>query len=274
MITAKIICDSLNPQGNRLTTYVLTYPRFILAEFNTHRMLSRNSASSRAIPISKMISEILKNPAYPVSWGQNQKGMQARTQLSKHNQWLAEKVWVASCYCSCGFAWLLNKIGVHKQLANRIIEPWAHAVTIASGTEWDNFFALRTEEGAQPEFRDLALKMQSLYHENKPKSTGWGEWHLPFSDKYVLENLGLENLLKITVARCARVSYLNFEGDLDFKKDYALHDRLLKEGHFSPFEHAAQAGETKVGNFKGWLQYRHHGSYNNKEVGHERKFNP
>lgn len=256
MISAKIIADSVNPYGNRITTFVITYPRFILAEVNTHRALSRNSASSRAIPIKTMLRNIWKQPAEPVSWGQNCKGMQAKGELPKHRQVLARIIWLAACYFSCLFSWLLNKIGVHKQLANRVTEPWAHMTTIVTATEWGNFFNLRCHKDAQPEFQELAFQMLECYVRSKPHRLDWGQWHLPFAE--LAGRLTQEQMLKVSVARCARVSYLNFEGKIDHEKDFQLCDSLIQSGHCSPLEHAAMAdpAEKGQGNFHGWLQYR------------------
>src|SRR4051794_21142178 len=124
MISAEILADSLSPCGSRLTTFKLVYPRFIHSELLTHRLFSRNAASSRAIPIIKMIRSILRSPAKPVSWGQNGKGMQAKRDLPSGRRAAAELVWLLACWCACGFSWLLYKLGVHKQLANRVTEPF------------------------------------------------------------------------------------------------------------------------------------------------------
>ena len=260
-IEAKIICDSENPAGHRLITYIIKYPRWILAEFNTHRQMSRNSASSRAIPLSKMIKSIKEECAKPVEWGKNTSGMQAKENLSLEEQLKAEKTWERNMRISVKYAEKLAKIGLHKQVANRALEPFAHMTTIVSATEWGNFFNLRAHNDAQPEFRELAYKMLEQYISSKPKKLDYGEWHIPFVDQYLNENISLENKLKIATARCARVSYLNFEGNIDHQKDYDLHDKLLESGHCSPFEHCAKATTDNyisefTGNFRGFLQYR------------------
>jgi thymidylate synthase ThyX len=258
LIEARIVADSVAPSGKRLTTFVVTYPRFILAELNTHRMLSRNSASSRAIPISKMLKAVFWNPALPVTWGENGKGMQAKKTLSKSKQRLAKLIWVSAAVTACGFSWLLSKAGVHKQLSNRITEPFSHMTTIISATEFENLFSLRAHPDAQPEFQELAFKMMEAYLASKPKELQVGEWHLPFADKYVDDAPDVLSLLKISAARCARVSYLSFEGDIAFEKDYKLHDTLISSGHMSPMEHQAKVqGEPGwSGNFYGFTQYR------------------
>ncbi len=250
--------ESINPNGNRLTTFVLTYPRFIHQEVLTHRALSRNASSSRAIPISTMLKNVFKSPAEPVSWGANNKGMQSNKELSNSRRCIARAAWVLASYFAIFFAWLLSKIGVHKQLANRLLEPWAHMTTIVSATEWENFFNLRCHPAAQPEFQELAYKMLAAYRESVPQQLEFGQWHLPFSAN-IKHDLTDQQRCKITVARCARVSYLNFEGEIDHQKDFDLHDRLLKEGHMSPFEHVAVAAPWSShpgSNFRGWHQYR------------------
>ncbi len=260
-IEARVITHTASQFGppKEAVTFVLKYPRFIHSEFLTHRMLSRNSASSRAIPVSKMLGMAISEPVYPIHWGQNQKGMQASQELSKSKQWIAKKVWRASCYTQVAYAWLLNKLGVHKQVTNRLIEPFSHMTVITTATDWGNFFNLRCHPAAQPEFQELAYKMLEAYVASKPTYIMSGDWHLPFADRYLAENLRTDQLLKITTARCARVSYLNFEGNIDHEKDYKLHDDLLKSGHMSPFEHALQLvwGEAYYGNFRGYRAYRY-----------------
>lgn len=255
-IAAKIIADSINPDGKRLTTFVCTYHRFILAEVNTHRQLSRNSASSRAVPISKMINAVISNLAEPVFWGANQKGMQSKVELSKSRQKVAKLVWRAASLGACGAAWLMSKLGVHKQIANRLLEPFSWTTSIITATEWGNFFNLRCHPDAQPEFQQLAFAMLEQYAIGSPAKKEWGEWHIPFGDKY-LDDIGIAEQVKVCTARSARVSYFNFEGDIDYKKDFKLHDDLLISGHVSPSEHSAQAEPGNWGNFLGgWKQYR------------------
>lgn len=266
MISAQVIADSVAPNGKRMTTFVLVYPRFIHSEVMTHRALSRNTASSRAIPVSKMIRSAFWNTAMPVSWGANGKGMQAKAELPKSKQATAKLVWRAAAATACGFSWLLSKLGVHKQLSNRLTEPFSYHTAVVTGTEWENFFALRADPDAQPEFQELAYEMLEAYLASRPKPLTEGEWHLPFwrnADEWLLpadapeqEKAGVR--LKVSVARCARVSYLNFDGSNDLSKDFRLHDDLLANGHMSPFEHQgrAEAAEVRSGNVVGYTQYR------------------
>jgi thymidylate synthase ThyX len=289
-IQAKIILDSVNPVGNRLTTWVLTYPRWILAEINTHRALSRNTSSSRAIPVSKLIEAAKTNPAMPVFWGKNQAGMQASEELTGNELDAAKKLWLEGRDNAVRTVEQLNAVGLHKQTANRILEPWLYVTSLVSGTEWQNFFALRAHKDAQPEFQKLAYLMLDLYQQSQPKQLNEGEWHIPFGDaldhrriwelvqkstheklpdsaeiftgKYFNdENVFRETALKIATARCARVSYLNFDGKDDYEADIALAERLAASGHWSPFEHCATPAISgtiphRSGNFVGWKQYR------------------
>lgn len=268
MIEAKIVADSISPAEIRITTFVLTYPRFIHSELMTHRAFSRNAASSRAIPVEKMIDRILQEPAGPIFWGKNQKGMQAATAIEEATSYYAKWEWHLAMLDAVKHATVMIKMGVHKQIANRLLEPFAHMTTLVTATEFANFFNLRAHKDAQPEFQELAFQMLAAYKSHKPVFKLYGEWHLPFADRYVDESLTQEQLLKIATARAARVSYLNFEGDIVHEKDYVLHDQLMESGHWSPFEHAAQAedGSNRHGNFVGWKQYRKFFPYENRSI--------
>lgn len=259
MISAEIIADSVSPEGCRLTTFVLTYPRFIHCELMTHRVFSRNAASSRAIPVDKMIARVLAEPAEPSHWGKNQKGMQARTELDTAAADDAKCEWRLAMLDAVGHAFKLQRLGAHKQIINRLLEPFAHITTIVSATEFGNFFNLRVHPDAMPEFIELATLMLLHYQNSTPSLKQYHEWHLPFSCKYLHEEgLTESQLLKIATARCARVSYLNFQGDIDHDSDYRLHDDLLASGHMSPFEHVARPcpAQQSDSNFVGWQQYR------------------
>ena len=261
MISAKIVADSIGPSGVRLTTFVLTYPRFIHSEFMTHRMLSKNAASSRAIPCKKTRAMVLKEPAMPCSFSQNQAGMQAAGDISPRRQKIATFVWKAGGVLMCGVHWILEKLGVHKQHANRVLEPWLHMTVVTTGTDWDNFFQLRCHKMAQPEFQALAQEMRYIYFKSLPNRLRAGEWHLPFIDESEREILGGSVALIRSVARCARVSYLNHEGKKSTPaEDGQLYDRLLGSMpiHASPAEHQAMATRNKgySGNLRGWIQYR------------------
>lgn len=258
MIDAKIITDSLNPVGIRLTTFLLKYPRYIHSEMMTHRVFSRNTSSSRAIPVSKLIEEAENEYVEPTFWGKTQKGMQSFNQLELDKIEQAKLIWNNARLAAIEQAKLLSAVGLHKQYTNRILEPFTHITAIFTGTEFGNFFNLRAHEDAMPEIQELADKMLIEYMNKEPKSLKAGEWHLPLVDKYIGEKLRVEDLLKISTARCARTSYLNYDGKINFDGDVKLHDDLIIGGHWSPFEHPAQAldNSDRCGNLTGYKQYR------------------
>lgn len=207
MIDVKIIADSLNPAGVRLTTAIWTYPKFIHGEVMTHRALSKNASSSRAIPTSKMLKWVKENPAMPIT-----------------------------------------------------LEPWLHMTTLISGTDWANLFVLRVHPDAQPEFQRLAYMMLKEYVRGTPKQIQAGEYHIPFSERIPIE-YSEEWRIAISVGRCARVSYVNQNGNYDPEDDITLHDRLIEQdpGHWTPTEHVAMARDDTSwinSNFRGFTQYR------------------
>ena len=260
---AKVVADSISDKGIRLTTLQLKYPRIIHSEFMTHRQFSRNASSSRAIPVKKILSRIREEPAMPAKWGKNQRGMQAGEFFTSEDitdlehDWLMLRDMVAN-YVENVF---VNKWGLHKQLSNRPLEPWSHIYVVVTATEWDNFINLRCHADAQPEINAIAIEMRRVMEESTPVLLNDGEWHLPYvqrADRAYLKG-NVEKLIKISVARCARVSYKTHDGSRPrFEEDLKLHDQLLSMVHFSPLEHAAQAVKTCdfIGNFRGWLQYR------------------
>ena len=181
LISAKVIADSVCPKGVRMTTMEIEYPRFILAELNTHRMLSKNSASSRAIPVKAMHEFIRANPATPVSWGKNQPGMKANEEVGSSVATEALQVWNRAKEDALHWAdALAHKLAIHKQIANRITEPWMTMKTVISGTEWTNFFHLRNHPDAQPEIKALAEAMTVAYTTHLPLPLKPGDWHLPY----------------------------------------------------------------------------------------------
>jgi thymidylate synthase ThyX len=257
-IKAKIFLDSVNPAECRLTTWELTYPRFIHSEVMTHRMLSKNASSSRAIPTAKIIDCVLTDPAMPVFWGKNQSGMQAKVEIAGAEKKAAIQKWLAARDSAVACCRELNALGVHKQIANRVLEPWSHITVVLSGTEFGNFFNLRCQPEAQPEFQALACQMRDLYYSQSPDPLWPGQWHLPLIAPEDETSLPLEDLKKISVGRCARVSYLTHVGRRDVQEDIMLHDRLVANGHMSPFEHVAMSLDCNrwSGNFRGFEQYR------------------
>lgn len=333
MYKAEILADSLSPQGNRLTTMKITFPRIILAEFNTHRMFSRNSASSRAIPFKKMVQMVQENPFIPIAWQKDHKGMQGSEYFTDTEMpniiepnWFTNR-WLEARNKAVEQALILNNAGVTKQLCNRLLEPFMWHTVIVSATEWENFFNLRcpqyTFEGdsfklvykskkdamkdgweandehpeggstidwlkinhsqADIHIQAIAELMWDAMNESTPKQLQAGEWHISFGDVFHWDKILRSNidetdrdlLIKVATARCARLTYetLGDNPKIDYEADIKLHDRLLIEKHWSPFEHNARAmsnqeyeefytcndgtGDGWCRNFRGFIQYRH-----------------
>ncbi|MBV8490753.1 MAG: FAD-dependent thymidylate synthase [Candidatus Eremiobacteraeota bacterium] len=238
------------------------FHNFVANGFVVHN--SRNAASSRAIPIKKMIDAVRSEPAMPLWWGRNQSGMQAREEISEPTRELAMAQWREALGDALRHAERLSSsdINLHKQLVNRLLEPFAWITVIITATEWANFFTQRTHEDAQPELKYVADLMLGAYKASLPKPVGLGEWHTPLIQPDEEAWLSPEDRVKISVARCGRVSYLTHDGTRDTAKDLELYDRLLEggaNGHWSPFEHVATPladRDQTSGNFRGWEQYR------------------
>lgn len=256
--SAKIILDSVNEWGDRLTTMEVTFPRMILAEFNTHRKFSRGSASSRAIPLSKQISKVMEDPFVPKKFGANKPGMQSDVWLEGEEHEQAAKEWLSARDAAVYRAEKLGKLGIHKQWVSRLLEPFMWHTAIVSSTEWGNFFDQRCSVSgmAQPEMMELADCMYYCLHASKPKLLKGGEWHTPYIQKD--EEIMLDNLKRqISISRCAAVSYLNHDGVRDITKDLSrFHDKLVPGKHYGPFEHVATPNVMGSGNFNGWTQAR------------------
>ena len=333
-IEAKIIADSISPQGKRITTYLLTYPRFIHGELMTHRLFSRNSASSRAIPFEKMVKMVEEDPFIPIAWQKDHKGMQGTEYFTNERvsnysidldgnetTYQLEEEWLEAKNNAVEQAKNMNELGLTKQLCNRLLEPFMWHTVLVTATEWENFFELRCPqytvnwypssrhealEPTQASFRSrkdaikhtegecsdwteqdwrdsnesqaeihiqaLAEAMWDAMNESIPKELRAGEWHIPFGDRiditpkskivtlehnriidkysndmsFSIPTVDLRDLIeplkvKIATARCARLSYMTFDGEIDYEKDLKLHDQLLESKHFSPFEHCARA---------------------------------
>jgi thymidylate synthase ThyX len=268
-VFAKVIEDSRGPDGQRLTTFQLAYWRAIHAELLTHRVFSRNASSSRAIPVSKFIEQVRYDPACPVHWGSNQPGMQAGPELNSSDAHEALSVWRAAAASAADFAERLADLGLHKQVSNRLLEPfqWIHVIVTAS--EWDNFFELRDHPDAQPEIRHLARLMKAAKDRSTPVQRRRDRqhtesWHLPYitrEERIVYWDRPLL-LAQISAARCARVSYLKHDGKSPtVSEDLALYERLVgsRPLHASPVEHQGYPlprADQWDKNFKGWRQHR------------------
>lgn len=273
---------------HELSTFLMRYPRFIHAEFMTHRMLSKNSASSRAIPVEKLIKDVRDNPVTPITWGKNQKGMQAYEEVDEFNRALALLNWESARDNALDSATKLAACGLHKQIVNRILEPFAHITVLVSGTEWDNFLELRDHDAAEPHIRRLAECLRrELDREDNVYELQPGEWHMPFitpqDHMEVINHWRNErkvmptpqrteaSLRRLSVARCASTSYKTVDGfDMTFQKADALFNGLVKSTpiHASPLEHVAQVPPSGYGgsddtyrqlqaNFRGFRQLRH-----------------
>lgn len=294
MIKAVIIADSISAHTNqRITTFELEYPRFIHAELMTHRQFSRNSASSRAIPIDKMIELVQTNTAEPIHWGRNQSGMQAGGEIV--NVPSAIQVWTDARNDAIKHAKRLQELGLHKQIVNRVLEPFQTIKVLVTATNFDNFFNLRCHKDAQPEIKYLAdLMYQEMLH-HPPEKLYAGEWHTPYVEHYSDDNdnilyyileedpsgrmvekfLSLEDALKVSCSCAAQVSYRKNDTSID--KAISIYDKLVNSNpvHASAFEHCAtpinpQGMDAQLvgaithsndyaqysGNFEDWVQYR------------------
>jgi hypothetical protein len=269
-ISAKILCDSINTNGNRFTTFEVEYPRIIHAELLTHRQLSRNCASSRAIPFDKMQQQLT---GIPSRFGAAQRGMQDDGRgfdgvvlgAEIYDSWEGEsdrpeltpyQAWDEAKESAMFYSKAFKEAGYHKQIYNRLTEPFQTIKAVISATEWDNFFWLRDDNMADPTIAELARKMKEAYDDSVPQLLKAGEWHLPYVDCYVYPDgrdgvfygimdgysvveLTLEQAVKVSCARCAAVSYRN--EDYGLEKCLELYERLVGSDklHASSLEHCA-----------------------------------
>ncbi|MCF8208502.1 MAG: FAD-dependent thymidylate synthase [Rhodoferax sp.] len=267
MIYAKVIEDSISVPGARITTLELSYPRFIHGEIMTHRVFSRNAMSSRAIPVAKMIAQVRENPVIPLHWGVNQPGMQAKAEVPYGTMIEAIDIWRGAAHDAANRAQVLTGLGIHKQVVNRLLEPFQWMRTIVTATEWTNFFELRDHPDAEPHFQILAKEIRKAMEGSVPVKRPAElyvprGWHFPYVSEKERAEQSILTLAKISAARCARVSYLTHDGqNPSLEADLALFDRLMggKPWHASPVEHQAVAlphRECTSGNLVGWGQFR------------------
>lgn len=309
-IQAVIVADSVDTRGNRITSFLLTYPRFIHSELMTHRMFSRNSASSRAIPFEKMVKMVEKDPFIPIAWQKDHKGMQGSEYFTDaENIEACINKWLEARDCAIEKAKELNEDlgygGVTKQLCNRLFEPFMWHTTLVTATELKGFFELRcpkytfgsktdnpkswrskkdaikdfpdwitrndlfwysmNESQAEIHIQALAESMLDAMNESIPKQLSYNEWHLPFSR--FIEDLPLDIKIKISISRAARLSYMTFDGKIDYEKDIKLYNQLLASHHMSPFEHVARVmTETEYDSFFKGRTYINQNEPNFKEL--------
>jgi hypothetical protein len=202
--------------------------------------------------------------------------MQANEQHTGIMRWLSVKMWLLARWPAVLFAWLLYHLKLHKQIVNRIIEPWSHITVIATTGHSGlmNFFALRAHPDAQPEFQVLAYAMLEAYLHASSESIAPGEWYIPMwnhtDDQSIVAgdwaalNNAHEFKVRVACGRIARVSYLTHDGRSSKEEDAGLANRLLSSRpiHASPFESVAKAAlPDEVGKLNGnlppqWVQYR------------------
>jgi hypothetical protein len=250
-IKATIIKDSVNNRGNRFITYELEYPRFFHSEVMTHCMLEKNAASSRAIPVESMLKMIEESPAMPIEWGENNPGMVSKKLLDNFKESMAKSIWVAASKEAVSFARVMGSkegINAHKQIANRMTEPFQFMKTVMSGTEWENFFWLRNHPDAQPEFQELARCMFEAREQSVPDKLMPGEWHLPYVDfidgSYFSGDIEvpLDIAKKISASCCAQVSYRKLNDSIEQAEkvfDMLNLESENKPAHASPICHQA-----------------------------------
>jgi thymidylate synthase ThyX len=289
-IVARIVADSVNKNGNRITTFELEYHRFIHSELMTHRLFSRNAMSSRAVPVSKMIEQVRNNPATPIHWGKNQAGMQAAEVLVEESLDNAKRQWKQSAIYAASQAEIMSSIGSHKQIVNRLLEPFQMMKTVLTATEFDNFFWLRCDSDAQPEIQELAKCMFDAMRQSQPEVLESEQWHTPYvehifkggkfepycltdEEDNVIKLLTEEEAKAISASCCAQVSYRTLNNT--YEKAMDIYSKLAsgRKVHASPFEHVAKpmgdspshedgvthkdnVGNYWSGNFKGWIQLR------------------
>ena len=256
-ITAKVVCDSISEQGVRLTTFEIEYPRIVMSEFNTMRAISKNSSSSRAIPVSKMLEHTKNINLKPIYFGSKKSGMQAGDELVGEDLQYAKSTWESALHSMVHSAKILDECGVAKEVTNRLVEPFQLVKVVCTATDWDNFFNLRLHPDADPNICMLAYKMYEAMEESEPYLLKDGQWHLPYVNVgwngkgemcYADEDFNsveLEQAIKLSAASCASVSYRT-EG-MTLEKADKIFDMLIKAEvvHSSPLEHCATPVKPK-----------------------------
>lgn len=231
-ISAKVVCDSMSLDGHRLTTLELRMPRIILAEFNTHRMFSRNTASTRAVRFDRLIDRVLMNPYFPIYWGSNKAGMVAGNSLPYDAIESCKLEWGNALKNAIRSATELDSLNLHKQHKGRLLEPFLYVDTIVTATEWNNFFKLRLATDAQPEIRKLAIAMKAALDSSTPVTVDNDSWHLPYITVDEKNTSDANYLAFASAMRCARVSYLNHDStNPDVHKDVIGGKNLSSDGH-------------------------------------------
>lgn len=181
-ISAKVLAKSKTRAGSTVTTLQVYQPRIILAEQNTHRVLSRSAASSRAIPVPKLI-ELVRTDAErytPTYWLSNKRGMQGGEPLEKAAAFQAHRIWKDAALAAAERAEALHKLGVHKQWVNRLLEPFLYMTWLVTSTRWANYDRLRNHPDAMPEIHEVAQKMIDAREAFTATELKLNEWHTPY----------------------------------------------------------------------------------------------
>ncbi len=261
-----IIKDSVSSvDGTRLITAEWIYPRFIHSEVMTHSMLAKNAASSRAIPVDRQLKMIMETPAMPASWGTNNPGMQSKNPMNPDTEKDAIATWLKARDAAVTFSQILGDkdgINAHKQIANRLTEPFVMMKIVVTATHWQNMLFLRDHLAADPTFHQLARKFGAQMRVSKPTVLDPGEWHLPYvqflkeTGEYIVngEVLPLELAKIVSTSCCAQVSYRTLNDTVDKAVDIFEKLSLNSETdpkHASPTEH--QATPMKATHRPSWL---------------------
>ena len=254
-IVARVVAASQSAYcDTKMTTFEIEFPRFILAEVNTHCMLEKNAASSRAIPVAKMLENLKENHATPIHWGKNQAGMVADKEVDAEIAQKAKELWESAFATVDGICYEMIDLGIHKQVANRLNEPFQIVKMVISGTEWNNFFYLRMHEDADPHFQELARCMYEAASKAEYETLYEDEWHVPYvrtyreanGKRYYLDNNGdyisAFTARQVSASCCAQVSYRKCDDSIE--KAEAVFDKLnigskTKPAHASPTTHQA-----------------------------------
>ena len=262
LTSATVVCDSVSAvTGSRLTTFRLVFPRFILPQVNTHRVFSRNTASSRAVPVWRNVKDVIFHPYTPSVWGLNKPGMVAGESSGPVKSFFCDLLWHMARIVAVAVACMLILLRIHKQYVNRVLEPWMWSACILSSTEFDNWFSLRLASDAQPEIQMLAIKMTRAMEASTPSVKYPGEWHTPFVYDEDL-HIDQSSLNLISAVRCARVTFNRAGVCKSRQSELGRAEEMLRSRHFSPFEHVAYVPledteeEELERNYRGWHQLR------------------
>jgi hypothetical protein len=268
----KVIADSIGPTGCRITTLEVTYPLAVHWDFLRHQMFSmyeqaHSVASNRAIPTKTYLRRILECPAEPLRWGMNQPGMAASEEVSGWCLVVGKRVHAFVRTIAVVGAWIMFKLGFHKEVANWHVMPSAWVTQIVTATDWENFDALRIHPAARAEMRKIATMMRDARNASTPRELGEGGWHLPLVRGTELlrayetndsDEEAERELWKISAARVARVSLLKHGESRAVANELEKANDLLSLGHMSPFDHPAQCLGTdeRVANLRGFKSAR------------------